>query len=50
MLAHGVPVPTVDSVRAEQQAAQRPDGIPVLQGADGQELLRDVRAEGLDLS
>ncbi|MDQ0374564.1 App1 family protein [Cellulomonas humilata] len=50
VLAHGVPVPTVDSVRAEQQAAQRRDGIPVLQGADGQELLRDVRAEGLNLS
>lgn len=47
VLAHGVPVPTEESVRAEERAAQRPDGIPVLQGADGQELLRDVRAEGL---
>ncbi|WP_307802445.1 App1 family protein [Cellulomonas fengjieae] len=48
VLAHGVPAPTVDSVRAEERAARRPDGIPVLQGADGTELLRLVRERGLD--
>lgn len=50
VLAHGVPVPTTDQVRAEEQAARRPDGIPVLQGEDGRALLRRVREQRLDLS
>jgi phosphatidate phosphatase APP1 len=48
VLAHGVPAPTTDALRAEQRAARRPDGIPVLQGPDGQALLSLVREHGLD--
>ena len=47
VLAHGVPVPTTDQVRAEQSASRRPDGIPVIQGEDGQALLRGVREHGV---
>lgn len=50
VLAHGVPAPTTEALRAEQQAARRPDGITVLQGPDGQTLLRRAREYGLDLS
>jgi phosphatidate phosphatase APP1 len=47
VLAHGVPVPSIDSMEAEQRAVR--DGIPVLQGPDGQSLLREVRARGVTL-
>jgi len=47
VLAHGVPVPTTESLQAEQRAVR--DGIPVLQGPDGQSLLREVRARGVRL-
>ena len=50
VLAHGVPAPTTEALRAEQQAARRPDGITVLQGPDGQALLQRAREYGLDLS
>ncbi|MET0787706.1 MAG: phosphatase domain-containing protein [Cellulomonas sp.] len=50
VLAHGVPVPTSEALRAEQQAARRQDGIPVLQGPDGQTLQQLVREYGIDLS
>ncbi|WP_456824728.1 App1 family protein [Cellulomonas sp. P5_E12] len=49
VLAHGVPAPTTEALRAEQQAARRPDGITVLQGPDGQTLLQRAREYGLDL-
>lgn len=47
VLAHGLPAPAQESVRAEQRAAH--EGIPVLQGADGYALLRAVQAAGVTL-
>lgn len=41
VLAHGLPAPAPGSTRAEQHASA--DGIPVLQGGDGYELLRAVQ-------
>ncbi len=49
VLAHGVPVPSPDSVRAERRAERSPDGIPVIQGPDGDALLRGLRERGVDL-
>ncbi|WP_456847310.1 App1 family protein [Cellulomonas sp. P5_C6] len=49
VLAHGVPAPTTEAVRAEQAAARRPDGVPVIQGADGQTLLQGVWECGVRL-
>jgi phosphatidate phosphatase APP1 len=45
VLAHGLPRPTDGSVRAEADALR--DGIPVLQGPDGDALLADVRSRGV---
>lgn len=47
VLAHGLPAPAPESVRAEHRAMH--DGIAVLQGADGYELLRAVQAAGITL-
>lgn len=47
VLAHGVPAPTSQSVRAERGAVR--DGIPVIQGPDGRALLRGVRARAVRL-
>ncbi|WP_426595770.1 App1 family protein [Cellulomonas sp. McL0617] len=47
VLAHGVPAPTTDSLRAELRAHR--DGIPVIQGPDGASLARQLRARGIRL-
>ncbi|WP_317618864.1 App1 family protein [Cellulomonas palmilytica] len=47
VLAHGLPVPASGSVRAEDRASR--GGIPVLQGADGYELLRAVQRAQITL-
>ncbi|QHT55760.1 DUF2183 domain-containing protein [Cellulomonas sp. H30R-01] len=47
VLAHGLPAPTPESRAAERAAAAAPDGIPVLQGADGYELRREIGPEGV---
>jgi len=47
VLAHGVPAPTPQQVRAERGAVR--DGIPVIQGPDGRALLRGVRARAVRL-
>jgi phosphatidate phosphatase APP1 len=49
VLAHGVPAPTTETIAAEQRAARRPDGIPVIQGPDGQTLLQGVWERGVRL-
>jgi len=48
VLAHGVPAPTTDSLRAERRASL--DGIAVIQGPDGQSLARQLRARGIRLT
>lgn len=52
VLAHGLPAPAHEAVRAETRAARDGlrDGIAVLQGEDGYELLRAVHAAGVDLT
>lgn len=47
VLAHGLPAPAAESVRAEHRVSR--EGVPVLQGADGYELLRAVQAAGITL-
>jgi phosphatidate phosphatase APP1 len=45
VLAHGLPVQDPAGARAERAAVR--EGIPVVQGADGKAILREIQARGL---